>query len=186
MDEPSSCCALTGTCLSAVLGAQPVPGTRLGCAGKCHLCVPAHPLGILPLHPCQGGQGRCGSSAWPWDGGCRGVQHHLGQAATGSGPAALYPCSGCPAQHQWLQRPAASRGSSEHHLLIPAWVSVSARRFCPGSSSRSRGGAASRGRLLLSHRAGGTGQLRRLPATRALGTAPQLDLHLPCLLLHGN
>jgi len=33
---------------------------------------------------------------------------------------------------------------------------------------------------------GGMGLLWQPPATRTLCTAPQLDLQLPCLLLHGN
>lgn len=40
-------------------------------------------------------------------------------------PQPLSPHSRYPDQHWWLQRPAASRGFSEHHLLISACVSVS-------------------------------------------------------------
>lgn len=52
------------------------------------------PPGIPPLYPCQGDQGRCGSSAWPVDEGglgMRGPQHLFGQVASGSDPAALAP-----------------------------------------------------------------------------------------------
>lgn len=150
---------------------------------------PARPLGIPPLHPCQGDRGRRGSSAWPRDGGCTGSQHLFGRAATGSGPTTPSPHSRYPPQHQWLQRPAASRGSSIPVSIIcsslPGFLCQqggSAQSLCPGAI----GGGCLPGKAPAFPEGRGTGQLQWLPATCALGTAPQLDLHLPCLLLHGN
>lgn len=135
--------ALTGTCLSAELRAQPVPRTRLGCSGISPCWhrprVPARPLGIPPLHPCQGLGGRRGSSAWPRHGGC-------------TGPAPLWPsCHRIWAPSPFLPVLPSTSGWPQRQQRPGAPVSIicsslpgflcqqggSAQCPCPGSSSRS-------------------------------------------------